>query len=69
MCVYCVYIHTSEESGVSQTVYVCDLEGHDLVYSFEDDCFATLSEHGDAANAACGLLCVRSEESDSAIIY
>jgi len=31
-----------------------DLADHDSVYSYEDDCFAALSEHGDAANADCG---------------
>ena len=30
-----------------------DLEDHDSVDSYEDDCFAALSEHGDAANADC----------------
>jgi len=28
-----------------------DLEDHDSVYSYDDDCFAALSEHGDAAYA------------------
>jgi hypothetical protein len=34
-----------------------DLEDHDSVYSYDDDCFAALSEHGDAANADCGEEC------------
>ena len=30
-----------------------DLEDHDSVHSYDDDCFAALSEHGDAAYADC----------------
>jgi len=36
---------------------VSDLEDHDSVYSYDDDCFAALSEHGDAAYVACGEEC------------
>jgi len=30
------------------------VSNHDSVYSYDDDCFAALSEHGDAAYADCG---------------
>jgi len=36
---------------------VSDLEDHDSFDSYDDDCFAALSEHGDAAHAGCGEEC------------
>jgi len=39
---------------VSVNADASDFEEHDSVYSYEGDCFAAPSEHGDAANADCG---------------
>ena len=53
----CHNVHNSQApvpSEYEDGLVSADLEDHDSVYSYDDDCFAALSEHGDAAYADCG---------------